>query len=618
MKRDLYYKLINTHKVELSLITIMKILRLNFFFFILISVVLTGCKTKEIEVQLNLSKDNIHFNVSGGTENMDITTSRKWDITNVPAWLTLSPSTGSGKQTVAMTSSANTSSTARTATLKITDGKTSKEIIVSQDGVSQTAFLSQTTLTANPSGQVAAVTIKNGTVGLKYEIPTAASSWISILSTDATTISFNVKFNNSKVSRTAQVKFTQGTNTGTLQITQEPFQSTIANLKWLSLALTRPAAWYSTNEAKEVAENILIYQRTAGGWPKNIEMHWILTDTQKDSVTALKANHDAIFDNGATTTEMQFMGKMYNAVKDERYRAAVSKAIDFIIMAQYGSAYKGEGGWPQYYPLKGYAYYDRITFNDNAITNLLRVLRLVYQKSEVFSQIVNDEVATKAKNCFDRGVKCILNCQVKENGVKTFWAAQHDENTLDPAVGRPHELPSYSGMEGSDILKFLMEIENPSQEIKDAVVAAVAWLEKVKVPNKKVEDIVSGGVIVDRQIVNSTGNDLWGRFMQIGGDVGPRVYSKLLNSYLTNNSYKQNVSSSYDASKTWKFIYGIYDNTRPECMYRYLYVYEDAPFVNSLPVSLDAERRKSYQYVGNWPQNTIKTLYPAWKTKNGL
>lgn len=580
---------------------------------------LAGCKKKEIEVPLEISKDNFLFSAAGGKDFIDIITSAKWTVTDAPDWLTLTPSSGSGKQRMEIFSKANPAAATRKASLKISDGKTSKVIAISQDGiVASTEFLSQTAITADASGQVAPITIKTGTVGLTHEIPTAAASWITMLSTDATSITFNIKFNNSGVSRTAQLKFTQGVISGVVQITQAPFQATVASLKWLNLALTRPAAWYATNEAKEVAENILIYQRNVGGWPKNIEMHWILTDRQKDSVRALKGNRDAIFDNGATTTEMQFLGKMYNAVKDERYREAVSKSIDFIITAQYGSAYKGEGGWPQSYPLKGSGYADRITFNDNAITNLLRVLKLVYQKSEVFSQIVTDDVATKAKNCFDKGVKCILNCQVTENGVKTFWAAQHDEYTLDPATGRPHELPSYSGMEGADILKFLMEIDNPSQEIKDAVVAAVAWLEKSKIPNKRVVDVSSGGVVVDREIISSPGNDLWGRFMQIGGDVGARVHSKMVNSYITNNTYKQNATSSYDATKTWQPIFGIYDNTRPVYLYRYLYIYETAPFVNSVPVSLDANTRKSYQFVGNWPQNTIRTTFPAWKTKNGL
>jgi PelA/Pel-15E family pectate lyase len=597
----------------------MKIIRLNFFLFTLMAYLFAGCKKKEIEVPLEISKDNVLFNAAGGMDYIDVTSSAEWTVTGAPDWLSVSPSSGSGKQRIEISSTPNPSALKRTSSVEVSDGKTSKIISVNQEGTTaSTDFLAQSTIVANASGQIAQITVKTGTVGLKYEIPAPAASWITMLGTDASSVSFNITFNNSGVNRTAQLKFSQGANSGIVQISQAPFQSTIASLKWLNLALTRPATWYSSNEAKEVAENVLIYQRSLGGWPKNIEMHWILTDRQKDSVRALKGNRDAIFDNGATTTEMQFMGKMYNAVKDERYRAAVSKSIDFIISAQYGSAYKGEGGWPQSYPLKGSGYADRITFNDNAITNLLRVLKLVYQKSEVFSQIVTDDVASKAKSCFDKGVKCILNCQVTENGVKTFWAAQHDEYTLDPATGRPHELPSYSGMEGADILKFLMEIDNPSQEIKDAVVAAVAWLEKSKIPNKRVVDVSSGGVVVDREIISSPGNDLWGRFMQIGGDVGTRVHLKMVNSYVTNSTYKQNATSSYDATKTWQPIFGIYDNTRPVYLYRYLYIYETAPFVNSVPVSLDANTRKSYQFVGNWPQTTIKTTFPAWKTKNGL
>ena len=150
--------------------------------------------------------------------------------------------------------------------------------------------------------------------------------------------------------------------------------------------------------------------------------------------------------------------------------------------------------------------------------NCLPGLQILHSKDLVNWTIVG--AATKAKISFDKGVQCILNCQVTENGVKTFWGAQHDEHTLLPAVARPKELPSYSGSEGTRILQFLMELENPSQEIKDAVVAAAEWLEKVKIPNKKVVNVTENGILVDRKVIDSPGDDMWGRFIQIGGKVG--------------------------------------------------------------------------------------------------
>lgn len=76
---------------------------------------------------------------------------------------------------------------------------------------------------------------------------------------------------------------------------------------------------------------------------------------------------------------------------------------------------------------------------------------------------------------------------------------------------------------------------------------------------------------------------------------------------------------------TYQPIFGIYDADRAYLLYRFLYTYEDAPFESivqdgvtlQIPTSLDAENRKNYQYLGNWPQKAIKQLYPAWRAKNG-
>lgn len=408
---------------------------------------------------------------------------------------------------------------------------------------------------------------------------------------------------------------------------QEQPQSAIKNKKWLKLAVSQPDSWYASGEARKVAENVLLYQRNIGGWPKNIEMHHTLTDKQKVEISRQKKMLDAIFDNGATTTEMCFLGKMYKAVKDVRYRDAVNRAIDFIIAAQYGADYKGEGGWPQVYPLREKGYTSRITFNDDAMVRLLEILRKIYNKADEFSEIVDDATAAKAKVSFDKGVQCILNCQVVENGVKTFWGAQHDEHTLLPAVARPRELPSYSGAEGTRLVQFLMSIENPSKEIKDAVVAAIEWLEKVKIADKKVVDIKENGLLVDRIVVDAPGNDMWGRFIQIGGEVGRQVFDAFVQGYLKNSSkggfyYKDNALSSYNPTKSSKPIFAIYDTKRPELLYRYLYVYEDSEPVMkngiSVAVSLDAATRRGYRYLGNWPEKVIRKQYPAWRKKNGL
>jgi pectinesterase len=42
---------------------------------------------------------------------------------------------------------------------------------------------------------------------------------------------------------------------------------------WQSVATRMPDEWYGSEESIRVAENVLLYQRDAGGWPKNIAIH---------------------------------------------------------------------------------------------------------------------------------------------------------------------------------------------------------------------------------------------------------------------------------------------------------------------------------------------------------
>ncbi|MBQ4633002.1 MAG: hypothetical protein IJB46_06600, partial [Prevotella sp.] len=86
-----------------------------------------------------------------------------------------------------------------------------------------------------------------------------------------------------------------------------------------TFALGQEEEWYGSDEAKRVAENVLLYQRNSGGWPKNVEIHEELTEQQKNKIISQKGELSC-FDNGATTTEMRFLARVYRHVPDSRYR----------------------------------------------------------------------------------------------------------------------------------------------------------------------------------------------------------------------------------------------------------------------------------------------------------
>ena len=66
-------------------------------------------------------------------------------------------------------------------------------------------------------------------------------------------------------------------------------QTVFADSEWKnSFALGQQKEWYGSDEAIRIAENVLLYQKETGGWPKNEEMHEVLTESQKIGIEAKK------------------------------------------------------------------------------------------------------------------------------------------------------------------------------------------------------------------------------------------------------------------------------------------------------------------------------------------
>lgn len=614
----------------------MKFFDFSFKVYLLIGIILSSAcsgEDKEMQETLTVSKVLLNIGEQGGSEKIAISSTHDWSVVCAEDWVKSSPTSGSGNKDVTLTVYPNKNKEERQA--KVFVKGLSKEVTVDviQMGVIPSIQINLNQKTLNPSGEEFAVGVTSEGLQWEAEVPSSAQSWLSLKEKNDEKAVFIAKLNNNGTERSATLIFKEkGKNESkNVKVTQAAFKSTVSNIAWSKLLSKVSDSWFKTNEAKEVADNVLLYQRNCGGWHKNIEMHHLLTDAEKKTIAAEKGEKGC-FDNGATTTELRFLAKMYKEVPDSRYRDAFIKGLDYIITAQYST-----GGWPQYYPLRG-GYSDFITFNDDLVVNLLNLLKDVYESKGNFTAIVEDATKRKAKETFDKGLDCILNCQIVDGGIKTLWCAQHDPVTLDPAVGRPHEMPSFSGMEGAKILEFLMTIENPSIEVKQAVVAAADWLEKHKIPNKKVVDVKdASGNTIDRKVEDCAGEDMWGRFIQLGGEVAERVYDNLFNVFLKDGKrdyvkadgskiryyYKDNAVQSYDPKRAYQPIYGIYDNDYAFLFYRFLYNYEDTEKIKDehgvmIDTSLRAENRKGYQYVGNWPQKVLRDKYPAWKTKHGM
>ena len=406
-------------------------------------------------------------------------------------------------------------------------------------------------------------------------------------------------------------------------------QKPLAQQKWGHICQGRmPEEWYASDEARAVAEVVMAVQKSNGGWMKNDQLHK-LSEEQMLTLLQKKREH-ACLDNYATTQEMRFLAHVFRYHRDERYRQSFLRGLHMILACQ-----KACGGWSQYWPLTGNgSYQDYITFNDDLMTNVMLILRDVYENEGDFRDMADEATRERCRAAFNRGVDCILRCQIDDEGVRSVWCAQHDTVTFLPAEGRPHELPTFCGSESAALLEFLMSIDNPSSEVQASVHAAVAWLDRHKIEGKAIEKYTNARGEDDRRVVDQEGNALWGRFIQLGGKTAKKT-QKLFIKHLEarnktrkvvykGNEYKymeaDNARESYDPSKAYQPVYAIYKDTLQNLYYRYLYNYEDTPPVidwQGVPqrTSLMAANRAKYQFLGNWCWEVIYGEYPMWKER---
>lgn len=322
-----------------------------------------------------------------------------------------------------------------------------------------------------------------------------------------------------------------------------------------ALYLKNKDAWYCSDEATQVATIILSHQSKEGGWPKNV-------DTTAKAYTGDPDKLKPTFDNGATTDELRFLARMYKATGEERYQRAFVKGLDHVLVAQYPT-----GGWPQFYP-PSKQYHRHITFNDSAMVRLMQLLHEVYS-ADLYGGV--DQPRRKsAKAAFDRGIECILKCQIKVGGTLTAWCAQHDESDYAPRPARTFELVSISGAESVGIVKLLMSLDSPSPDVVKAIQSAVAWLESAKLEGirEEVRDDVNAPNKRNKVVVSDpTAPPMWARFYEI--------------------STNQPLFCDRD---------GLVKRRLAEIGY---------------------ERRNGYTWLGYWPKELLEKDYPNWKAKHG-
>lgn len=315
-----------------------------------------------------------------------------------------------------------------------------------------------------------------------------------------------------------------------------------------------------------VADNMLVYQRSVGGWPKHIGEVKIdytkkLSPAETAGIIDDVGRNDATIDNNATTKEIRYLVTAYKKWNNKNYLNAAEKGIRYLLKMQYAN-----GGFPQFYPDSS-IYRSQVTFNDDAMINALNILWDVVYRTNGFD-VVDPALIESSKTAVARGIDCILKTQIIVNGKPTVWCAQYDKNSLKPAKARAFELVSLSGQESVGIVEFLMKIPHPGKQIQDAVNYAVQWFDRSKIEGYNYIDIKDASQPNgrDRVITPDKNGVVWARFYDIE----------------TNKPF----FSGRNGVKKWSVA------------------------------EIENERRTGYAWYGTWPKKLLEKEYPEWLKKN--
>jgi PelA/Pel-15E family pectate lyase len=338
------------------------------------------------------------------------------------------------------------------------------------------------------------------------------------------------------------------------------------------MPLDREPAWYASPEARHAADTILSFQTPAGGWGKNADrtgpprlpgQSFTAADVPGAGADIAGDTHWAFvgtIDNGATTGELRFLARVQAQLpgtEGEPYRAAFLKGVRYLLTAQFPN-----GGWPQVFPLQG-GYHDAVTFNDDAVVDVILLLDAVAERQGDYGFISAGLVA-RSRDAADRGLALVLASQVLVDGRRTVWGQQHDALTLAPVGARTFEPMSLSSDESAALLTFLMRQRDPSRATIEAVRDGVAWLRAHALHGV---EWTRGGPGGRRLVAKQGAGPLWARFYDIA---------------------------------TGKPVFGDRDRT----------IHDD---VNEISL----ERRNGYSWFGTGPKKALDA-YAKWAPKQGL
>lgn len=349
------------------------------------------------------------------------------------------------------------------------------------------------------------------------------------------------------------------------------------------------------------------YQNDDGGWGKT-NKDW---DLLNDTFPQFCPHAYSTIDNGATHGHVKFLTRVIRLSKEEpalfasytdeldKIEKGFWKGMKYVLDAQTES-----GGWTQYWPY-GVGYFGNITFNDNAMPDMMEVVYAMAYDSGLTNNVYCDDLAwaredvknqtanaaavgltqEKFQKSWDKALKFTLDAQVVVDGVKTGWAQQYDEDADKPVPtgGRAFELPSVCTSESSTVLRVLCNIKNPTDEIKSAIESYYNWTQEIGFTGYKTYDI--------KDRTRELGKDR----LLLNDGTQTKVYGRFYGLDITGEYYGVDISNKFTSSKFYEIFAG-----------------RDGIANYTMNIGMH-ERRSGYSYTNTNTFNNAKKAYDAWE-----
>lgn len=233
---------------------------------------------------------------------------------------------------------------------------------------------------------------------------------------------------------------------------------------------------------------------------------------------------------------------------------------------------RSNGGWPHAFPsTKGYN--RMITFNDSVMVGVLRTFRKIASGKPPY-EFVPENKRSASESALGRGIDLILKLQIESDGAATAWAQQYDPETLQPVKARSYELPSIASSESVGVVRFLMDLPDPNQEVIESIESAIAWFQDSAIRGLRIEKVPLESPIryefhtadFDRiEVADPSAPPIWARFYELD----------------TNRPFMAN----RDGTKVYRLA------------------------------DVHHERRTGYGWYTYAPQALIEKAYPAWRER---